>query len=280
MKRLTTAIVAMVVALAANQAFALDLYGVDLKLGVRGGPNVAFLPRPVDSGEDDAINPQALFYGVGWNVGTAIQVRAFDIVGLELGWFYASEQAEARIELEGVSDCSNGPRCSVQEAGARLDYNAHHLPLVLQIAAPLGTARPFVTTGIDFVIARNNRSFSTFERDPYPENLDPATQGDLIERWDNSVEAAYLRNATLNRDHPERIAGIIAGVGLNIAVDKIEIPVEFRLNIYPVTGSNLSERGVFAPAGTETYDDRVTVQYNDTWNYQLFIMVGLDYVIF
>ncbi len=280
MKRLLLAFVAICVTAVSSPAAALDIYGVDLKIGVRGGPNIAFLPRPTDSSDDDRVNPQGLFYGLGWDVGGALQFRAFDIIGLEIGWLYTSEQAEAIIELEGVSDCSGGPRCAVQETGARLDFNAHHLPIALHLAAPLGTASPFVTAGIDFVLQRNNRSFSTHAIDPYPEDLDPIADAALIESWHNSVEANYLGNATLNDDAPERIAGIIAGVGLNIRVDKIEIPVEFRANIYPVTGSTLNERGVFAPSGMDTYDERITVQYNDTWNYQLFILVGLDYVIF
>lgn len=281
MRRFVLTFVALTFLLIPQQASALDLYGVDLKIGARGGPNISLLPRPTDSNDDDAINPQGLFYGVGWNVGANLQIQAFDIVGLDIGFMYTSEQAEATIELEGVSDCSGGgARCRVQETGARLDFNAYHMPIALQLQAPLGTASPFVTIGVDFVLSRKNRSFSTHAIDPYPEDLDPVEDADLIERWDRSVEAAYLRNATLNENAPERIAGIIAGVGLNISVDSIEIPVEFRANIYPVTGDTLSERGVFAPAGLDTYDERITVQYNDTWNYQIFILVGLDYVIF
>jgi len=280
MKILLSTLLALAVLATATPSLALDFYGVDLKLGLRGGTNVGFLPAPVDVGDDDNINPQALFYGVGWNLGAAVQVRAFDVVGLELGYLRGHDSARAAIELEGVSDCTRGPRCRVQKVGARFSHSSHHLPLVLHFALPFGTARPFITTGVDFVLGRGNRTFETFEIDPFPESLDPATQADLMTRWGNSVEAQYLRGASLNEDHPERIGAIIAGLGLNISASDFEVPIEFRLNIYPKTGDELYERGVFAPDGVDTYQDSVALRYNDTFNYQLFVLVGFDYVIF
>lgn len=280
MRRSITTLLGIAVLTLSADARALDIYGVDLKVGVRGGPNVSFLPRPVDVGEDDELNPQGLFYGVGWNVGLSLTARAFDIVGLEVGWLRGYETAEATIELEGVSDCSSGPRCSVQEVGAQLDFTSHHIPIVLHLSLPLGKARPFVTTGLDLVVARNDRNFSRFTIDPLPDSLDPEEDADLLADWDSSPEAQYYLGADLNEDHDEQILGIIVGAGLNIDVDKFEIPVEFRLNIYPSTGDQLAERGVFPPVGTTTYDPEFQVRYNDTWNYQLMILFGFDYVIF
>lgn len=279
-RALTSALLAASALSLPAAASALDLYGVDLKIGVRGGPNVSFLPRPVDVGEDDALNPQALFYGVGWNLGTALQVRAFDIVGLELGWFRSVDSGEATIELEEVLDCSHGPRCDVQEVGARIRGVSHHLPIALHLALPMGKARPYVATGVDLVFSRPTREYQIFEIDPHPSGLDPETQGDLLEYWDSSVEAQYYLASELNDAHREQIAGIIVGAGLNINVDQFEIPVEFRLNIYPATGDRLRERGDFPPSGTTAYDPNFTVRFNDTWNYQLFILFGFDYVIF
>lgn len=282
MNRLAPLVAGLVVLVAvAADANALDVHGVDLKLGLRGGPNMVFLPTPVDVDEDDFVNPQGLFWGAGWNLGLALQVRAVDIVGLELGWMRAVEHGEATIELEEISDCStgDGTRCEIQEVGAAIDFTAHHIPIALHLTLPKGTARPFATVGVDLVVRRNHREFSRHAIDPLPDDLDPETDADLLSQWDESTEGRYYLNATLRDEHPEFVAGILVGAGLNIVVEQIEIPVEFRLNIYPVTGDELDERGDFPPEGSTAYDPSFTVRYNDTWNYQLFVLFGLDYVI-
>lgn len=281
MFRISSALVCLALAVTAAPATALDIPLVDLKVGVRGGPNMAFLPNPVDVDEDDALNPQGTFYGAGWNLGAALQVRAAGIVGLEFGWWHTVEHAEAIIELEGVSDCSiESGRCAIQEVGAGLHFVSHHFPIALHLTLPTGKARPFVTGGVDLVVNRRDRAFRHIRQDPLPSDLDPIEDAELLAKWETDAEAQYYLNADVRREHPDLIAGILVGAGLNIVTDAVEIPIEFRLNIYPVTGDELDERGDFPPPGTTAYDPSVQVRYNDSWNYQLFILFGLDYVIF
>ncbi|MCB9520356.1 MAG: hypothetical protein H6698_00975 [Myxococcales bacterium] len=265
----------------ARPAHALDVYGVDLRLGVRGGPNIAMLPKPDDYSDYGDATPYEFAYGTGWNAGVNLAVRAFDIASLELGWMRAHEHvASNAFELDGVLDCSSGRvRCPKQTLGYEMGFDANHFPIAIRLEVPTGVARPFITAGLDFVTGRTNREFNVVATDPFPENLDPETQGELIDRYAASAEYNYARNAVLNEDAPTSYTGIIAGIGLNMALDKIEVPVEFRLNLYPASGQHLNQRGVFPPRGLTAYDPRITVEYNDVWRMQIFVLFGLDYLI-
>jgi hypothetical protein len=266
----------------AAPASALDLYGVDLKLGVRGGPNLSFLPKPDDYGDYGEATPYEFAFGAGWDAGLALGVRAFDIASLEFGWLRTHERAEANaFEVEGVRDCGGGRvRCARQTMAYEMSFDAHHLPLLLRLEVPTGVARPFITAGVDFVVKRSNRTFNVVEVDRFPENLDPATQAELIQAWEESAEYQYARNAVLNEAASESYLGLIAGIGLNMAVKPVEIPVEFRFQLYPASGTTLEDRGTFPPRGQTAYDPRLTVAYNDIWRMQIFVLFGLDYVIF
>ena len=64
--------------------------------------------------------------------------------------------------------------------------------------------------------------------------------------------------------------GIILGLGVDIVLEKVEMLIEFWAILYLGMGNDLAERGDFdgGPA------------YNDNWSAQLFILFGLDYVLF
>ncbi len=272
------AILTLLVALPAS-ASALDLYGVDLRVGIRGGPNVPIATEPSDIDAYPA-TPYGNFIGFGWNIGWALNVRAFDIAAFVFGVMYSNEKADAIFQLDDVTDCSRGPRCHKQEMAGELSWSAIHLPMVVQVSLPVGVARPFLSFGIDIVLDRSNPRYEPVARDRLPESLDPVEDGELLSQWGQSAVANYALNADVNPDTPNTYAGIIAGVGLDIALDQIEIPVEFRLHIYPSAGQSVPERGNFPSRGSNTYDPSFTAQYNDMWQMQLFVLFGLDYVIF
>lgn len=264
-------------------AHALDLFGVDLKIGVRGGPNLSLLNKPAGAEAYGAVAYPTL-YGIGWNVGGALNVRAFRMVALEVGYSFSREQVASSYELDDVLDCSAGDgRCDKQRIGIEMSHDATHIPIVAQLVLPLGPARPFVSVGLDLVLGHSNRALSAVEEDPWPENIDGDTDAerDLIDDWATSPAARNVRSATLN-DAPDPYLGILAGVGVDIVPGVVEIPVEFRLALYPSAGGTMSERGAFpGPCVEETCAIAESpLRYNDTWTTQFLVLFGLDYVIF
>ena len=264
-----------------SSASGLDIYGVDLKLGLRAEVGANWLPSPTDLGSRDTVRPYDTFVGMGGGFGLALQVRALDIIGLELGWLRTFDTASAIITVEGINSvrCEPGQSCPSAEVEARLSHQADHIPLLIQLSLPSGLARPFANVGLDFVVKRHARELELVERDTWPENLDPVEDADLIGAWEQSSEARYLFDGGINRDRRGAYAGIVGGLGVNIAIKNIEIPIELRTTWYPIIGDGIHERGVFAPEDSE-YDPRFATRYNDYWFMQGMVLIGFDYVIF
>jgi len=293
-----------------TMASAWELPFVDLKLGLRGGANISLLANPPDAGElyqyqfipENALTddprystyiPYTNYYGTGWNAGAALNVRFVDIVALEFGYQRATESARGTIELADVRDCSFLPDnpCYRQEVEQEFSQVAHHIPIVAQFYLPLGVARPFISLGVDVVAARTDRQLQLIGRSPLPSELDASNpnQAATLEEWNNSPLGQNLLRSELNPDSPESFGGFIAGLGVDIVLKKIEIPVEFRMHLYPATGVSISQRGNFGTvcprdlAATGACTPPLTSaapQYNDVWTSQFFILFGLDYLLF
>lgn len=291
----------------AGQASAFDLPFADLKIGLRGGANYAILNNPPDSGALYEYNaptesnpdrvldyiPYTNYYGAGWNGGVALNVRFIDIIGVEVGYQYARESVRGTIEVADVQDCRFAPSnpCYRQELEQRISHSAHHIPMVVQASLPLGVARPFLSLGLDVVIARTDRSYEVNARSPLPEERragDEIDQG-IADQWDVSPRGQNLLRAGLNPDTRDFYGGLIAGVGVNIALKRIEIPIEFRAILYPATGASITQRGEFGDVCTSEQRqsgacsnplDQPAPAYNDVWTTQVFVLFGLDFLIF
>lgn len=291
-------------------ASAWELPFVDLKIGLRGGANISLLADPPDSGQlyqyqfvpqnaltDEPRNstyiPYTNYYGTGWNAGAALNVRFVDIVALEFGYQRATESARGTIELADVRDCSFLPDnpCYRQEVEQEFSQIAHHVPIVAQFYLPLGVARPFISLGVDVVVNRTDRQLQLNGRSPLPSELDPSNpdQAATLAEWNASPLGQNLLRAELNPDSPDSFGGFIAGLGVDIVLKKIEIPVEFRMHLYPSTGGSISQRGNFgtvcprelaASGGCADPLTSAAPQYNDVWTSQFFILFGLDYLLF
>ena len=280
------ALAAVTLLLAASSASAAEVYGLDLRVGLRGGPNLSLMNKPADArlyGD----TPYETSHGSGWNLGAAINLRLFDIAAFEAGYMYASESVSGTIELKNVRDCRYAPSpCQRQEVDQTFSRRVHHVPLVLQASLPTGVARPFVSVGVDLVFNPTDRTYEVSGRSPLPDELDPNDEDDaaLLDQWAVDGLAQATLAGTLSDDTSAFYAGLIAGIGVDIALDRIEIPIEFRFHLYPSSGGTINERGSFAgPCTTEdcVYDPaRPSPEYNDIWTTQFFILFGLDYRIF
>jgi hypothetical protein len=291
----------------AGHAMALDLPFADLKIGLRGGANYSILNNPPGTGDLYEYNsptqadpdrvldyiPYTNYYGAGWNAGAALNVRFIDIIGLEVGYQYARESVRGTIEVADVQDCRFAPAnpCYRQEVEQRISHTAHHVPIVLQASLPLGVARPFISLGLDIVVSRTDRSYEVNARSPLPEERragDEIDQG-IADQWDVSPRGQNVMRAGLNPDTRDFYGGFIAGVGVNLALKKIEIPIEFRAILYPATGGSITQRGEFGDVCISEQReaglcgnplDQPAPAYNDVWTAQVFVLFGLDFLIF
>ena len=267
------------VALTPQNAAALDIPRLDLKLGLRGGPSVPFMQEPSGMG-DFATTPYTNYYGLGYNVGLALHFRMLNVISVELGWMRSWDTMRGRYELDDVLDRSATP-AQKQELGQVFEAQRDHIPIVAQLALPIGVARPFLSFGVDVVTNTTNRSYRVEElNDTVPIGDDySGLSSQLTEDWRRSTPAQNALNAGLD-EAPGTHLGIIAGLGVDIALDKFEIPVEFRMHFYPEAGGAMSDRGTF-PSGTQqAFEAANAPRYNDTPTMQLFILFGFDYVIF
>ncbi|MFT4705970.1 MAG: hypothetical protein ACI81R_003686 [Bradymonadia bacterium] len=255
-----------------GSAFAYDLPGFDLKLGVRGGAGFSLVTEP--SGTDAYPDiPYTDYYGFGAAFGLAAHVRILSIISFETGWIRSWDSVRGTIELDDVL-AANGSRRERQELVQHISARRDHIPLILQFAIPIGVARPYLSVGVDLTISRGNRSYEVEAGDndvPGVRDGNLASDPSLVSQWGSSPTAQNALNGRINRSSGDEVnTGIIVGLGVDIALEKIEMPVEFRAILYPGTGSTLADRGAFdeGPA------------YNDNWSAQLFILFGLDYVLF
>lgn len=254
-------------------AHAFDIPALTLKAGVRGGASVPFMLEPAGTEASPDV-PYASYYGVGYNVGLNLHFRALDIISIETGWYRSWDNLSGTIELDDVRESAPDGRLRKQEALQRFRTSSDHIPVVLQVAIPISVARPFVSVGVDFALNRSNRRYNVESSgDPVPGVDEDGLTADLAQQWQQSARGQNLLNATLN-DDPGTTVGIVAGVGVNIALDKVELPVELRAVITPSAGGTLSDRGDFPSSGAGP------TRYNDVWSTQVFLMLGLDYVIF
>jgi len=158
----------------------------------------------------------------------------------------------------------------------------------VQASLPTGVARPFISLGVDLVLDRRNREYDYNAIDPLPGDLDPNVEAEAatIEDWETSATAQNVFRAGLNPDTMDTYAGFIAGVGVNIALKRVELPVEFRMQFYPA-GDGTADRGQFQQCAPDVdpscldFDPASPAPlYNDVWRTQFLVLFGIDYRIF
>lgn len=281
------------------QAQLLDVYGIALKLGLRGGASIPYIAEPEADRSLFPHTPYSDYFGLGWNVGGAINLRVFSIAAVEIGVLYAQEEAEGTIELTNVRRCREvlpdgqlqGP-CKRQQVEHVFQQTNFHIPVQVQLYLPLGVASPFISGGIDIVTNRSGRSVSVRARDPLPASLDPndPIEAAMLSEWDNDGLATNITrmnstaNGALDPSSPDTFLGLTVGAGLNMAIGDVEIPVEFRAAFYPAAGGTMLQRGTFGEpclGGECPFDPNSNAPlYRDVWSSQFFVMFGLDYLIF
>lgn len=292
MKRILSSILLALCLLSASRASA-GVTDFDLKLGVRGGPNFSLLLSPNDLENYQTVPYPSVMFDLGWNIGGALNMRAWDLIGLEVGAIYGLDSLKGSSPIENVID--NATRARISN-NISFSQSTLHVPIVAQMTLPFTVIRPFGSLGVDFVVNRSQRlyeqNFDTFIIPGEGEVTSP----DHAEFYRSALAQSAYRSE-LNTEDQEIYGGFILGGGVTITAPSVEIPLEARLVYYPTTGWDTTDR-FGDPAGnglgkcdTTDVDQASTcavlnpgaapalLRYNDRPQFQILITAGFDYLL-
>jgi len=272
----------------------------DLKLGVRGGPNFSLLLEPTDSGfhsgSYQTVPYPKVMFDLGWNFGGALNMRAWDLIGLEIGAIYGIDSLKGGSEIDNVIDHETR---DVIRNNISFTQSTLHIPIVAQMTLPFTVIRPFGSLGVDLVVKRFSRTYKQdFGTFVVPGEAD-VTDPDYDEFYRSALAQGAYRSE-LNEDDQQFYGGFVLGAGVTITAPRVEIPLEARIVYYPSTGWDMTDRlGDPAANGLGKCDTTDTSQescaalppssppgsnaallrYNDRPQFQILITAGFDYLL-
>jgi len=266
----------------------------DLKLGVRGGPNFSLLLQPTDIDAYQTVPYPKLMFDLGWNIGGALNMRAWDLIGLEIGANYGIDSLKGPTTIKEVTDQRND-RESIRSY-MTFKQSTLHVPIVAQLTLPFTVIRPFGSLGIDLVVNRFSRTYQQdFGTFIVPAETD-VTNPDHDVFYRNALAQGAYRSE-LNQDDQQVYGGFVLGAGVTITAPRVEIPLEARIVYYPSTGWDTTDRlGDPAASGLGRCDTTNVLQdpscavlppgseparlrYNDRPQFQILITAGFDYLL-
>lgn len=265
----------------------------DLKLGVRGGPNFSLLLQPTDSDAYQTVPYPKIMFDLGWNIGGTLNMRAWDLIGLEIGAMYGIDSLKGGSKIDNVVD--QGTR-KVITNNISFSQSTLHIPIVAQMTLPFSVIRPFGSLGVDLVVKRFSRTYQQdFDTFVPPDEAD-VTDPDHDEFYRSALAQGAYRSQ-LNQDDQQIYGGFVLGAGVTIAAPRVEIPLEARIVYYHSTGWDTTDRfGDPAANGLgkcDTTDVTAEVscaalapgsapallRYNDRPQFKILITAGFDYLL-
>lgn len=225
---------------------------VEIGVTLLGFVNGSFLDEPSDKDKTATLSDGSevvLLYpgfgGVGGGGGLTVNAMWRGIVGLETGALFVFEQGAGTLNIGGTL-----------EVDYTLGQNAVHVPLLLKVAAPLQTMRPFGYFGIEWAFVSDAE---VQKRDP-----DSAAASALV-----GVEADDYWLLAFGAGFEFMIP---AGVDLRI-------PLTFRGAWNPNVGDKASDRMRTVPedCGSRSTSPCTQFVYSTEWQYQAAVSLGLAY---
>lgn len=262
----------------------------DLKIGIRGGPNFSMLLKPTDSSDYKTVPYPKFMFDLGWNFGGALNMRAWDLIGLEIGAIYGIDSLKGSSFIDNV--VAQGTRERIKN-NISFSQTTLHIPIVAQMTLPFTVIRPFGSLGVDLVVNRSSRTYEqNFDTFVAP-GEDDVTDPDHDEFYRSALaQGAY--SSVLNEDDQQIYGGFVLGAGVTIAAPRVEIPLEARIIYYPSTGWDMTDRlGDPAANGLGKCDTTdveqepscavlpsgsppALLRYNDRPQFQILITAGFD----
>ena len=270
----------------------------DLKLGIRGGPNFSLLLQPTDIDAYQTVPYPKLMFDLGWNIGGALNMRAWDVIGLEVGAIYGFDSLRGTSTIKNVTDDGNDRERVLNNIS--FTQNTLHIPIVAQMTLPFTVIRPFGSLGIDLVVNRSSRTyeqnFNAFIAPGEADVNDPD-----YDAFYRSALAQGAYHSELNEDDQQIYGGFILGAGVTLTAPRAEIPLEARLVYYPSTGWDTTDRFgdpaanglgkcyttdvngetscAVLPPGSPPGSNAALLRYNDRPQFQILITAGFDYLL-
>jgi hypothetical protein len=252
------------VLMSAGAASALDIPLHDLRIGIRGGPNINIITE-VSEDDPDPVYPG--FVGIGWFIGGALSYDFMDIVGLTIEVLYSSERASGSAEFSDDVGPPGSSDLKKEQSDFTLEASAVHLPIYVRGQIPGGVARPFLHVGVDLVLSRSSHAMSVERRGDAPPFTPGCTPGvDCDPFPPQNYEVNGIDSQTF----------FLLGVGIDIDVGPVTIPIEFRGLFNFGHGDSIRDRT--RSLGQGEAGERYA--YNNDLTYQVMVLFGVNYVIF
>lgn len=229
-------------------------FRLDVAAGVKGGLTGAWaLEVPENSA--GAIDQQTKSYysqfGLGGDVGLALDIRALGLVGLETGFRVSFDNGDGYNELTEAGSDKILVRINQYQRTTSL-----RLPLLLKVGKPDGLIRPTAAFGVEFV--RQTQSSIRYE----VEEVSAKEAG-------NTTAMREARNQIETSTYP------LATFALGIEVDAgpVKIPIELRAQYNLKYGGNSFDERVRFDQGS----GEKVYYYNGAYQGHFGITVGLLY---
>lgn len=212
---------------------------VDLSVGIKGGAAMSAVTEVPNLtpeqwtryGARDDVSGFFGAFGVGAAAGLALEARAWEVLGLETGFYYSQDHATGWLDKEHATSNTNLGRIYSEQ-----ETSALHIPLLLKVNAKTEMIKPFFGLGLEFVLQQDSDlSYRTDDRAVEP------------------FEREYERR---NRIEESSYTLLQITTGIEIDLGEVRIPIEVR------AGYNLG--------WDETFNARVDPRQQDDGSYLLF----------
>ncbi len=212
-----------------------------------GFGNGNFIEQPKGADKDE---PYPGFAGAGGGGGIGLGAMWRGTIGLELQIIKSQENAEGALNFDFGT------------VTLQMDQSSWHIPLILKIAAPTNSVRPFLFVGPDFVFPEASGT-----SDPASVRIIQAGAG----QGTNPLNDAPTTELKLGA-HAESYTAWTFGFGFDFLLDvggpDIRIPLTFRGSYNPDLPVKASERSRITNTAKE---------YLSEWEWQAFVSLGVAY---
>ena len=212
-----------------------------------GFGNGNFIQKPKGADKDE---PYPGFAGAGGGGGIGLAAMWRGIVGLELQIINSQENAEGALNFNAGT------------VSLLMEQSSWHIPLVLKIAAPTTSVRPFLFVGPEFIFPSASGT-----SDPESFRLIEVGPGQGTNPLSDSP-TAELKLGAYAEDYTAWTFGFGFDFLLDVGGPDIRIPLTFRGSYNPDLPTKASERSRSTATAKE---------YVSEWEWQAFISLGVAY---